>query len=374
MKTKASELVGIEFPIFAFSHCRDVVAAVTNAGGCGVLGAVAHSPEQLDIDLRWIEDEVKGKPYGVDLLVPEKFVGAEEGGFDRDALNDLLPDEHKAFVDDILARHDIPPLTDDGPMRGVGGMRVDPKSMAPLLDVCFEHRPGLVASALGPPPAHFIERAAEAGIPVAALAGSVEHAVKHADAGAHLIVAQGTEAGGHTGLIATMVLVPEVVDAVGPLPVLAAGGIASGRQLAAGMALGADGAWCGSVWLTTEEAETPPLVKDKFLGARSGDTVRSRSMTGKPARMLRSAWTDEWERADGPGPLPMPMQPLLIGPAMARIGRVANEPGAQELATYFVGQVVGSMNTVRPSRRVVLDMVEEFIDTVQRLSGLLEDV
>jgi NAD(P)H-dependent flavin oxidoreductase YrpB (nitropropane dioxygenase family) len=372
MRTKASELVGIEFPIFAFSHCRDVVAAVTNAGGCGVLGAVAHSPEQLDIDLRWIEDEVKGKPYGVDLLVPEKFVGAEEGGFDRAALQDLLPAEHKAFVDEILARHDIPPLTDDEPVRGVGGMRVDPKSMAPLLDVCFDHRPALVASALGPPPAHFIERAGQAGIPVAALAGSVEHAAKHAAAGADLIVAQGTEAGGHTGLIATMVLVPEVVDAVAPLPVLAAGGIASGRQLAAGMALGADGAWCGSVWLTTEEAETPPLIKHKFLSAGSGDTVRSRSMTGKPARMLRSAWTDEWERDDGPGPLPMPMQPLLIAPAMARIGRVANQPGAHDLATYFVGQVVGSLDTVRPSRRVVLDMVEEFIETVERLGSLLE--
>jgi NAD(P)H-dependent flavin oxidoreductase YrpB (nitropropane dioxygenase family) len=178
---------------------------------------------------------------------------------------------------------------------------------------------------------------------------------------------------GHTGLIATMVLVPEVVDAVAPLPVLAAGGIASGRQLAAGMALGADGAWCGSVWLTTEEAETPPVVKDKFLAAGAGDTVRSRSLTGKPARMLRTPWTDEWERPDGPGPLPMPMQPVLIREAMARIGRVADKPGgAQDLVTYFVGQVVGSMDTVKPAGRVVLEMVEEFIEAVERLDGFLE--
>lgn len=375
MRTKATELVGIDVPIFAFSHCRDVVAAVTNAGGLGVLGAVAHSPEQLDIDLRWIEEEVGGRPYGIDLLVPEKFVGSDEGGLDRDTLLSLLPAEHQAFLDDLLTRYGVPPLPDDVEFgRGMGGMRVDPKSMAPLLDVCFDHRPRLVASALGPPPAHFLERAHAAGVPVAALAGSVDHAVKHAEAGADLIVAQGSEAGGHTGVIATMVLVPEVIEAVGPLPVLAAGGIASGRQLAAGMALGADGAWCGSVWLTTEEAETSPAIRDKFLRARSGDTVRSRSMTGKPARMLRSPWTDEWERADGPGPLPMPIQPLLIAPAMARIARVSDKPGtgANDLATYFVGQVVGSMNTVRPTRRVVQEMVEEFIDAVERLAGLLE--
>jgi len=375
MRTKATELVGIDVPIFAFSHCRDVVAAVTNAGGLGVLGAVAHSPEQLDVDLRWIEDEVAGKPYGIDLLVPEKFVGSDEGGLDREALLGLLPEAHQAFLEDLLARYDVPPLPADVEFgRGMGGMRIDPKSMAPLLDVCFEHRPSLVASALGPPPAHFLERAHAAGVPVAALAGSVDHAVKHAEAGADLIVAQGSEAGGHTGLIATMVLVPEVVEAVGPTPVLAAGGIASGRQLAAGMALGADGAWCGSVWLTTEEAETSPAIRDKFLRARSGDTVRSRSMTGKPARMLRSPWTDEWERPEGPGPLPMPIQPLLIAPAMARIARVSDKAGtgANELATYFVGQVVGSMNTVRPTRRVVQEMIEEFIDAVERLAGFLE--
>lgn len=340
-----------------------------------MLGAVAHSPEQLDIDLTWIENEVKGKPYGVDLLVPEKFAGAEEGGLDPSQLRGLLPEEHRAWVDDLLDRYGVPPMPEgDASFRGVGGMRVDPKSMAPLLDVLFAHQTRLVASALGPPPAHFIERAHAAGIPVAALAGNVHHAERHAAAGADLIVAQGTEAGGHTGLIATMVLVPEVVDAVAPLPVLAAGGIARGRQLAAGMALGADGVWCGSVWLTTEEAETPPVIKDKFLAAGLGDTVRSRSLTGKPARMLRTAWTDEWERPDGPGPLPMPLQPMLIGEAMGRIHRVSAKEGsgANDLVTYFVGQVVGSLNSVRPTKRVVLEMVEEFIDTIQRLDSLIE--
>jgi NAD(P)H-dependent flavin oxidoreductase YrpB (nitropropane dioxygenase family) len=376
MRTAATDLVGIDLPLFGFSHCRDVVAAVSNAGGCGVLGAVAHSPEQLDIDLTWIEKEVKGKPYGVDLLVPEKFAGADEGGLDPSQLRGLVPQEHRAFVDDLLARYNVPPAPDDDTMdRGIGAMRIDPKSMAPLLDVLFSHKTRLVASALGPPPPHFIEHAHRAGIPVAALAGSVEHAHKHAQAGADLVVAQGTEAGGHTGMIATMVLVPEVVDAVAPVPVLAAGGIARGRQLAAGLALGADGVWCGSVWLTTEEAETAPAVKEKFLRAGLGDTVRSRSLTGKPARMLRTAWTDEWERADGPGTLPMPIQPVLIGDAMRRIQRVAAKEGtgANELVTYFVGQVVGSMNTVQPTRRVVLEMIEEFVDAVERLNRLVQE-
>jgi NAD(P)H-dependent flavin oxidoreductase YrpB (nitropropane dioxygenase family) len=253
-------------------------------------------------------------------------------------------------------------------------MRVDPKSMAPLLDVLFAHKTKLVASALGPPPPEFIERAHAQGIPVAALAGALEHAVRHKAAGADLIVAQGTEAGGHTGQIATMVLVPEVVDAVAPVPVLAAGGIGRGRQLAAGMALGADGVWCGSVWLTTEEAETQPAVKEKFLHARSGDTVRSRSITGKPARMLRTPWTEEWERTDGPGAMPMPLQSMLVGEALGRIQRVATKEGsgANQLATYFVGQIVGSMNTVKPARRVVLEMVEEFVEAIERLNRLVD--
>ena len=376
MRTAVTELLDIEFPILAFSHCRDVVAAVTNAGGMGVLGAVAHTPEQLAVDLAWIEEETKGKPYGVDLLIPTHYVGEEEGGIDASSLRSLLPDEHRTWLDELLDRYGIPPLPGDaggGEARQFAGMRIDPKSMAPLLDVTFDHRIGLVASALGPPPAHLVERARRAGVPVAALAGAVEHAVAHAEAGADIVIAQGTEAGGHTGQVATMVLVPEVVDAVAPTPVLAAGGIGNGRQLAASLALGAEGVWCGSVWLTTEEAETPPVVRDKYLAAGSGDTVRSRSITGKPARMLRTAWTDEWERADGPGPLMMPLQPMLVGEALARINRVAHHEGsgAHDLVTYFVGQVVGSMRAVRPAGRVVLDMVEEFIDAIDRVDGLM---
>ncbi len=376
MRTAVTDLLDIEFPILAFSHCRDVVAAVTNAGGLGVLGAVAHTPDQLEVDLEWIEDQVKGKPYGVDLLIPTHYVGEESGGFDGGTLADLVPADHRRWLDELLERFDVPPLPprdEDGELREFAGMRIDPKSMAPLLDVAFGRSISLIASALGPPPPHLIERAGAAGVVVAALAGATEHAVRHAHAGADLIIAQGTEAGGHTGQVATMVLVPEVVDAVAPVPVLAAGGIGRGRQVAASLALGAEGVWCGSVWLTTQEAETPPAVQQKYLRAGSSDTVRSRSITGKPARMLRTPWSDAWEEAGGPGPLPMPLQPILVGEALRRINRVAHQPGsgAEELVTYFVGQIVGSMNEVQPARRVVLEMIDELIDAFQRLDRLL---
>ncbi|WP_055405575.1 MULTISPECIES: nitronate monooxygenase family protein [unclassified Mycobacterium] len=374
MRTTVAEMLGVEFPICAFSHCRDVVAAVTNAGGFGVLGAVAHSPQRLDSELAWIAEQTGGKPFGVDLLLPPKYVGADEGGIDAAQARARLPEEHRAFVDDILARYGITAPAQEA-RASAGGLNISPKGYEPLLNVAFAHDGvRLVASALGPPPADLVERAHDRDVLVAALAGTTRHAQRHAAAGVDLIVAQGTEAGGHTGEVATMVLVPEVVDAVSPVPVLAAGGIARGRQIAAALALGAGGVWCGSVWLTTEEAETPPVVKDKFLAATSSDTVRSRSLTGKPARMLRTAWTDEWDRPEKPDPLGMPLQTALVTEPQVRINSAAAHPGAKarELATYFVGQVVGSLDRVRPTRAVVLDMVEEFIDTVGRLEGLIE--
>src|SRR5436309_1651352 len=357
MHMRVSEMLGVEFPILAFSHCRDVVAAVTNAGGFGVLGAVAHSPDQLEVDLTWIEEQVRGRPYGLDLLLPQKYAGADEGGIDRETVRQLLPPEQQAFVDDILRRYGVPDLDDETKgmiFRSGASLSISPKGYEPLLDIAFAHRIRLVASALGPPPPALIERAHANDVVVAALAGNRVHAERHQAAGVDLVVAQGTEAGGHTGEISTMVLVPEVVDAIAPTPVLAAGGIADGRQIAAAMALGAEGVWCGSVWLTTEEAETQPAVKEKFLHASSGDTVRSRSLTGKPARMLRSAWTDEWERPDTPEPLPMPLQSALVAEAQARIHRSAHHKGsgAEQLDTYFVGQVVGTMDRVKPARQV----------------------
>lgn len=373
MPNPLCEMLGVEFPVMAFSHCRDVVVAVSKAGGFGVLGATAFTPEQLEVELDWIEDELDGYPYGVDVLIPQKYVGSDEGGLSRQSLVDLLPEEHMKFLDGLLERYGVPVLPQDD--EGRDGVSLAGPGVNHLLDVALSHPIGLVASALGPPPPDLVERAHDRGILVAALAGKKQHALRHKAIGVDLVVAQGYEAGGHTGEIASMVLVPEVVEAIAPTPVVAAGGIASGRQMAAAMALGAQGVWTGSVWLTTEEAETHPVVKEKFLAASSSDTLRSRSMTGKPARMLRTAWTDEWESSASPGPLPMPLQPILTASAQQRILRASTMPGsgAAQLVGYFVGQVVGSLDRVRPARQVLLDMIEEYVETVTVLHQGMQD-
>lgn len=375
MKTAITEMFGIDVPIVAFTHCRDVVAAVSKAGGLGVLGAVGHSDRGLEIDLDWIENEIGDRPYGVDLIVPAKYAGSDEGGIKLADLVAMIPHEHRQFVDDLLDRYDVPELPADTPGGSLvsGGGDAAPFSADRAdvqLEVALAHRPSLVVNALGPPPAHMIERVREEGRLVGALAGTAQHGERHVNAGVDLIIAQGSEAGGHTGEIGTMVLIPEIVDAVGDTPVLGAGGIGRGRQMAAAMALGAQGVWCGSVWLTTEEAETHPAVKEKFLDATSADTIRSRSRTGKPARQLKTAWTTEWDRADTPDPLGMPLQPILVDQAIRRIDRAAHHEGtgANELANYFVGQIVGNMNESKSATRVVYEMIEEFIESVERLN------
>lgn len=372
MFTQICEQLGIDVPIFAFSHCRDVVAAVTNAGGFGVLGATAHSPAGLETDLAWIDEQTGGKPYGVDLLLPAKFTDV---GHAADAsARAPIPPGHRAFVDDLLERYEVPALPEHLAGRR-GTLSVSPQDAATLLDVAFRHPVRLVASALGPPPPELTEQAHARGILVAALVGTVAHARRQQAAGVDLIVAQGTEAGGHTGTVATMVLVPEVVRAVAPTPVLAAGGIVTGAQMAAAIALGAQGVWCGSVWLTTQEAETDPAVQQKMLAASSSDTVRSRSLTGKPARMLRSAWTDEWENPAAPEALQMPLQTILTAGAQHRITRSSGRDGsgAQQLATYFVGQGVGLLDRVRPAKDVVADMMAEYLEVAGRFAAQLGD-
>ncbi|HET9070280.1 MAG TPA: nitronate monooxygenase [Acidimicrobiales bacterium] len=367
MRTAVTDLLGIDFPLLAFSHCRDVVAAVTNAGGFGVLGASALGPEQLDVDLRWIDEHVGGRPYGADVLVPERTAG---GGRGTDPAA-LVPEAHVRFAGELLEAHGLPAADARlAPVR-LG----DPGTTADLLEVAFAHPIALIANALGPPPEHLLARARRAGIPVAALVGTRRHAERQLAAGVDLLVAQGGEAGGHTGEVGTMVLVPEVVAAAGGrVPVLAAGGIVTGRQIAAAVALGADGAWTGSVWLTTEEAETAPATREKLLAAGSGDTVRSRGRTGKPARQLRSAWTDAWDDPAGPGALPMPLQSMLAEPTLRRVDAVAasGHDGARRLATYFVGQGVGMLDTVQPVHRVVEEMMEDFLLAVDRLHALTD--
>jgi len=378
MKTAITDMFGIDVPIFAFSHCRDVVAEVSKAGGLGVLGAVAHTPEQLDTDLAWIGDQVGDRPFGVDLIVPAKYAGSDEGGLTMGMIRGMIPPAHVDFVDDMMRRYEVPDLVDDdtGSDRFGSGADSDAAPMSadsaePNLDIALAHPVAIVVNALGPPPGHMIERCRQEGRKVGALAGKPQHAERHVAAGVDVVIAQGSEAGGHTGEIGSMVLIPEIVDAVGDTPVLGAGGIGRGRQMAAALALGAQGVWCGSVWLTTEEAETHPVVKQKFLDATSADTIRSRSRTGKPARQLRSAWTDEWEDPATPAPLGMPLQPVLVADAVRRINRAAHREGsgAQRLANYFVGQIVGNMNESKPAARVVYEMIDEFVDAVDELQS-----
>jgi NAD(P)H-dependent flavin oxidoreductase YrpB (nitropropane dioxygenase family) len=366
-------LLGIDIPLLAFSHCRDVVAAVTNAGGFGVLGAVTLTPEELEHELNWIEDEVRGKPYGVDLIVPETSVGKGQR-LTSEQFADMIPAEYREFVDALLADHGIEPLARTRPPR----VSVTDDASESLMEVAFKHPIKLIANALGRPPQSMLDAGKSHGVPVAALAGAKEHAIKHVNAGVDIIVAAGTEAGGHCGEVTTMVLVPEIIEAIEPIravPVLAAGGIVTGRQMAAAVAMGAAGAWTGSVWLTTEEAETAPYTKKRMLAATSRDTIRSTCRTGKPTRQLKSDWTEAWESGQGPQPLPMPLQSIISEPVLRRIDTLAanGDEGARALATYWVGQGVGLMNTVKPARQVVYEFAQDYLAAAERLSDSLGD-
>jgi NAD(P)H-dependent flavin oxidoreductase YrpB (nitropropane dioxygenase family) len=372
MRTAFTDLVGVPHPIVGFNRSPGVVAAVTNAGGFGVLAASAYTPAELDAQLTWIEERTAGKPYGVDLLVPEKFAPGDPDNLVA-SLRAQIPARHLAFVRDLLDRYGIPEAALVAEHDEIAAS-LNPAGAAALLDVAFGHPIALIANALGPPPPGLVDRARRQGVAVAALVGQPRHAVRQIEAGVDLLIAQGTEAGGHTGTIATMVLTPEIVDIAAGRPVLAAGGIASGRQMAAALALGAAGVWCGSVWLSSEEDVANQAIKAKFLQATSSDTVRSPTRTGKPARQLRSAWHEEWERPDSPGPLPMPLQPMLVNEAWQRIDAAARagHEGALRLESFFVGQVVGSFEQLRPAGEITRQIVADCERRIAELADLAQ--
>lgn len=365
MQTDLSRKLGIEHAIFGFTPFPAVAAAISRAGGFGVLGAVRYTaPDELARDLDWMQEHVDGRPYGLDVVMPAKKV---EGVSEAD-VEAMIPEGHRQFVQDTLGKYGVPELA-EGEASGwriTGWMEQVARNQ---LDVAFDYPIKLLANALGSPPTDVIQRAHENDVLVAALAGSARHARKHAEAGIDIIVAQGYEAGGHTGEIASMVLTPEAVEAVAPLPVLAAGGIGSGEQIAAAFALGAQGAWLGSLWLTTTEADLHSrALTEKLLAAGSGDTVRSRALTGKPARQLRTEWTDAWDDPDGPGTLPMPLQGLLVAEAVSRIQKYE----VQALLGTPVGQIVGRMNSERSVQAVFDELTRGFeraIDRVNRIAG-----
>jgi NAD(P)H-dependent flavin oxidoreductase YrpB (nitropropane dioxygenase family) len=368
------DLLGIEFPLVAFTHCRDVVVEVSKAGGFGVLGAAGYNAETLEIELNWIDEHIDGMPYGVDLIAPTSMAVTDDNSSPEEVLA-MVPEEHRDFARGVLARHEIDTADVYERQRGGAGGFLTENKAANIIDVAFSHPIKLIANALGVPPRYMLEMGKERGVAVAALVGAKEHATKQVEAGVDILVVAGTEAGGHCGEVSTMVLVPEVAQAVegSGVPILAAGGIVQGRQMAAAMAMGAHGAWTGSMWLTTAEAETSPVIKEKYVQASSRQTVRSKARTGKYSRQLVSAWTDAWESEEAPEPLPMPLQSLVSEAPLAKVTKLAEggHAGARQLATYFVGQGVGLMNSVQSTKDVVREFIEDYLEAIERMNATL---
>ena len=371
MQTPICKRLGCELPIFAFSHCRDVVVEVTKAGGFGVLGAATFSPEQLEAELRWIDQHVDGRPYGVDVIIPTKY--DKEAEKTLEDLEQLIPQEHRDFMERILAEAGIPPLPDGERQRilkeivdGRGNMT--PDGARRLLQVTYQHpQVTMVVSALGSPPPDVIDELRARKIVIGAMCGKAEHAARHKAAGVEVIVAQGTEAGGHTGEIATMVLVPQVVEACGDsVAVLAAGGIARGSQIAASLALGAQGVWCGTVWLGTRESELDPFEKEVLFETKTEDAVRRKARTGKTVRMIKSKLSEAWEQPGAPKYLPTPLQGILYNEMHARVVRAKRK----DLYSFPAGQVVGMINEETSVRDVMYRMQMEYLDAVERLNAL----
>ena len=371
MQTAICKRLGCELPIFAFSHCRDVVVEVTKAGGFGVLGAATFSPEQLEAELRWIDQHVDGRPYGVDVIIPTRYDKEAEATLDD--LEKLIPQEHRDFMEKILADAGIPPLPDGERQRilkeivdGRGNMT--PDGARRLLQVTYQHpQVTMVVSALGSPPPDVIEELRARNIVIGAMCGKADHAARHKAAGVEVIVAQGTEAGGHTGEIATMVLVPQVVEACGDsVAVLAAGGIARGSQIAASLALGAQGVWCGTVWLGTRESELDAFEKEVLFETKTEDAVRRKARTGKTVRMIKSKLSEAWEQPGAPKYLPTPLQGILYNEMHARVVRARRK----DLYSFPAGQVVGMINEETSVRDVMYRMQMEYLDAVERLNAL----
>ncbi|MEV2221514.1 nitronate monooxygenase family protein [Nocardia vinacea] len=370
MRTEICDRLGIEFPIFAFTHCRDVAAAVSNAGGLGVLGAVGFTAEELEVELAWLDDHVHGV-YGVDLVIPSKYEGKGIDDLTPEQLEaklaELVPQGHRDFAEKLLNEHNVPHLPDGEHHNQLLGWTAT--TVAPQIEVILRHpKAKLVANALGTPPPDVVEQIQGSGRLIGALCGSVKHALNHKRAGLDFVVCQGTEGGGHCGEISSMVLWPQVVDAIGDMPLLAAGGIGNGRQVAAAMAMGAAGAWTGSLWLTVEEANVPPAQMQTYIEATSQDTVRSRSWTGKPCRMLKNDWTEAWEAPENPDPLPMPLQMMVALDGVKRGHRYPE--AAKDVNFNPVGQVVGMMNKVERSADVIARLINEYVEACDRLNKL----
>lgn len=372
MQTRVMEMFGLDAPIFAFSHCRDVVIEVSKAGGLGVLGISGFTPERLEEELQWIDDHINGKPYGVDILIPNRYEKAAAVHTRLSDIEALIPQSHRQFSQDLCDKGNIAPLTEEGKEQlryNIEKTRMTPELAEELVTIALRHPVKLLVNALGTPPRERVAELQAKGIKVGSLIGKMEHAQAQAAAGVDIIIAQGSEAGGHTGQISSMVLWPQVVDAVPQIPVLAAGGIGRGRQVAAALALGADGVWCGSIWLGTIESELSEALRKRFYDADAGSAVQSRSITGKPCRMLKSKFSEAWDAKDAPEILPMPLQTLATAESRLRIEKA----NAEEYLSYPVGQVVGDMKNETSVRHVIYQMLDELISANDRLQKVVRD-
>ncbi|MYF11728.1 MAG: nitronate monooxygenase [Gammaproteobacteria bacterium] len=356
LANRVCEILEIEQPIvlagMGGASCPALAAAVSNAGGLGVLGAAGCGPKLLR---RWIREtrELTDKPFGVDTLLPASVRRAKYDGTEGPTPQALLP-EMQAFADAFMEREGMAPAKGD-----LLGRRVDPDEPALFtkaffeaqMEVVVQERVPVYASGLGNP-GPWMKDLRAGGTKVMAVIGAVRHAIQVKSSGLDIIVAQGHDGGGHNSPIGTLALIPQVVDAVGDTPVLGAGGIVDGRGIAAAMMLGAQGAWIGSAFLASEEANIFGFQKQAIVDATEEGTTISRSVTGKPARIIRSKWTDYWAR-EGKEPLPMPFQGTISGPVMA----AANRDGRGDVNPGFAGQGIGMIKAVRPAKQIFDELV-----------------
>lgn len=355
--TSICDEYGISVPVFGFAHSEDAVIAITNAGGLGVYGATRSTPEEIEASLAKIRAGVGDKPFGVDLVMPP---GMPEHN-NRESIEAEIPEEHRQFVATIQEKYKVPQASAPGfRSRFVRSKEIEDQQVEAIMASDVD----LFACGIGAPP-FAIDRAKSLGKKTCALVGSPHHVQRAVAAGIELIVAQGYDAGAHTGPIGTFSLVPQIVDAAEGLPVLAAGGVATGRHVAAAMALGAVGVWIGTAWLTTQEHQDHmhPTVLKKLLEAQGGDTVISRADSGKTLRQIRSAWTMEWESDTAPKPLKMPYQDILVGDLLGAI----SEHDVEALQHSPAGQGIGWFNEVITVQQVMDELVGEAEATLARL-------
>ena len=362
LHTRLCDEYGCEVPVVAFAHTKDVIAAVTNAGGIGVLGASSLTEDELRSAIHWIRDKVGDKPFGIDLLVPASFV---EGNLED--LEAMIPAGHREFVANLIRDNTIPPPTGDEP-RPNAGDRLNRARRS--LDILFEEEVPIFASGLGSP-AFILDRAHEAGMKIWGLVGLPRQAQRQIDAGVDVVIAQGYDSGGHSGTVGTFTLVPEVVRmAEGTnTMVVAAGGINNGRQLAAALTMGAVGIWTGTIWLATHESETDMFLKQRLIEARAEDPYQSRAMSGKPIRQLPSRYGDAWKQPGAPEPLQMPLQGMLVADILDGI----QDNKVEEWMTTPAGQSVVGINAVRPAADVVYSLAEEAIERFETIGAVTAD-